>query len=147
MRNKRNLFVAAMAKRLEPSDSRKLDVWWGKRWQKIKALLWLPCLNVLLGYDVEYYLPCFVLLKFYYISLVMVSLPLFVCLCVCCICNDRITCVLYRSRWYCICFWHGVEWWEAGDELRILYSFIKLFFHIGSRRCKYLYLCSLFEIF
>jgi len=28
----------------------------------------------------------------------MVSLPLFVCLCVCCMCDDRITCVLYGSR-------------------------------------------------
>ena len=43
--------------------------------------------------------------KFFYISLFMVSLPLFVCLCVCCMCDDRITCVLYRSR----CFWHGVD--------------------------------------
>jgi len=39
--------------------------------------------------------------KFFYTSLFMVSLPLFVCLCVCCMCDDRITCVLYGSRWYC----------------------------------------------
>jgi len=39
--------------------------------------------------------------KFFYISLFMVSLPLFVCLCVCCMCDDRITCVIYGSRWYC----------------------------------------------
>jgi len=37
--------------------------------------------------------------KFFYISLFMVSLTLFVCLCVCCLCNDRITCVLYGSKW------------------------------------------------
>jgi len=35
----------------------------------------------------------------------MVSLSLLVCLCVCCMCDDRITCVLYGSR----CFWHGVD--------------------------------------
>jgi len=29
----------------------------------------------------------------------MVSLPLFVCLYVCCMCDDRVTCVLYGSRW------------------------------------------------
>ena len=33
-------------------------------------------------------------MKFFYISLIMISLPLFVCLCVCCMCDDRITCVL-----------------------------------------------------
>ena len=27
----------------------------------------------------------------------MVSLPLFVCLCVCCMCDDHITCVLYGA--------------------------------------------------
>jgi len=37
--------------------------------------------------------------NFFYISLFMVSLPLFVCLCVCFLFNDRITCVLYGSRW------------------------------------------------
>jgi len=36
--------------------------------------------------------------KFFYISLFMVILPLFLCLCVCCICDDHITCVLYESR-------------------------------------------------
>jgi len=32
------------------------------------------------------------------ITLFMVSLPVFVCLCVCCLCDDRITYVLYGSR-------------------------------------------------
>jgi len=36
--------------------------------------------------------------NFFYIPLFMVSLPLFVCLCGCCMCDDRITCVLYESK-------------------------------------------------
>jgi len=35
---------------------------------------------------------------FYEYHYLWVSLPLFVCLCVCCMCDDRITCVLYESR-------------------------------------------------
>jgi len=31
-----------------------------------------------------------------------------ICLCVCCVCDDRITCVLYGSIWYCRWFWHGI---------------------------------------
>ena len=53
-------------------------------------------------------------MNLFYISLFVVSLPLFVCLCVCCMCDDRITCVLYRSRCYCKLFWHRVYWREAG---------------------------------
>jgi len=37
LRNKGDLFVAAMAGLLKPSDSRKVDVWWGKRWRKTKV--------------------------------------------------------------------------------------------------------------
>jgi len=51
---------------------------------KTKAWLWLLCLSILLGWDSKYYLSCFVLLKFFYISLSMVSLPLFVCVFVVC---------------------------------------------------------------
>jgi len=47
-------------------------------------------------------------INFFYIPLFMVSLPLFVCLCVCCMCDDRIMCVLYGSICYCRLFWHGV---------------------------------------
>jgi len=43
---------------------------------------------------------CHVLfLNFFYISLFMVSLLLFVCLCVYYACDDHITCVLYGSKW------------------------------------------------
>jgi len=37
LRNKGDLSVVAMVELLEPSDSKKLDVWWGKRRQKTKA--------------------------------------------------------------------------------------------------------------
>jgi len=56
---------------------------------------------VLIECDVEYYWTSFIYEFLIWISLFMVSLPLFVCLCVCCMCDDRITCVLYGSRWYC----------------------------------------------
>jgi len=35
--------------------------------------------------------------NFFYISLFMVSLPLFVGLCVCCMCDDRIMCVIWEQ--------------------------------------------------
>jgi len=40
--------------------------------------------------DVEYYWTCFIYEFLLWISLFMVSLPLFVCLCVCCMCDDCI---------------------------------------------------------
>ena len=40
----------------------------------------------------------FILLNFFYILLFVVNLPLFVCLCVFCVCDDHITYVLYKSR-------------------------------------------------
>jgi len=55
--------------------------------------------SVLLECNVEYYWTYFIYEFLLWISLFMVKLPLFVCLCVCCVCDDRITCVLYRSRW------------------------------------------------
>jgi len=54
--------------------------------------------SVLIECDAEYYWTCFNYEFILLISLFMVSLPLFVCLCVCCLCDDRITCVLYGSR-------------------------------------------------
>ena len=53
---------------------------------------------VLVECDVEYYWTSFIYEFLLWISLFMVSLPLFVCLCVCCMCDDRITCVLSGSR-------------------------------------------------
>jgi len=54
---------------------------------------------VLIECDVECYFTGFIYEFLLWISLFMVSLPLFVCLCVCCMCDNRITCVLYGSRW------------------------------------------------
>jgi len=54
--------------------------------------------SMLLECDVEYYWTCFIYELPFGISLFMVSLPLFVCLCDYCICDDRIMCVLYGSR-------------------------------------------------
>ena len=62
--------------------------------QRLIMIMMLKCyLNVMLSI-IRHVL----FTKFFYISLFMVNLPLFVCLCVCCMCDDRITCVLYRSR-------------------------------------------------
>jgi len=65
--------------------------------------------SLLLECDVEYYWTCFIYEFLLWISLFMVSLPLFVCLCVCCMCDDRITCVLYGSRRQCRYFWLEVD--------------------------------------
>jgi len=71
------------------------------------CLVWYDCLDlwgcvfklkidcdhnaqVLLEWDVECYLSYFIYKFLLYISLFMVSLPLFVCLCLWCMCNDRI---------------------------------------------------------
>jgi len=43
---------------------------------------------------------CNFFVEFVYISLFIVSLPLFGCLCICCcVCYDRIMCVLFMSKW------------------------------------------------
>jgi len=52
----------------------------------------------LLGYDVENYSQSFILLEFFYISVLWLTYHY---LCVCCVCDDRMTRVLYGSRWYC----------------------------------------------
>jgi len=49
---------------------------------------------VLIECDIEYYWTCFIYECLLWISFFMVSLSLFVCLCVCCMCDDRITCAL-----------------------------------------------------
>jgi len=42
---------------------------------------------------------CLILVNLFYISVVMVSLPLFVCFVCLYVCNDHMMCMLYRSRW------------------------------------------------
>jgi len=49
---------------------------------------------VLLECDIEYHWTCIIYEFLLLISLPFVSLPLFVCLPVCCMCDDRITCVI-----------------------------------------------------
>ena len=54
---------------------------------------------VLCECDIEYYWTSFIYECLLWISLFMVRLPLFVFLCVCCMCDDRKTCALYGSIW------------------------------------------------
>jgi len=68
----------------------------------LRVWLWLWCLSTVPGCDLfkKYYFTK----KLLYI-IVYVSLPLFGFLCVCCVCDDRISCVLYVSRWQCMRGW------------------------------------------
>jgi len=57
--------------------------------------LWLSCLNIFVWCDVED--TCSALLCSIFINIIfVVSSPH---LCVCCACDDHMTCVLYKSRW------------------------------------------------
>jgi len=81
------------------------------------------------------------LFGFIYISLIMVSLFLLVCLLFVCVCDDRMARVLYGSRWYYKWFWRGVDGWEKGVNSGFMFIFIKLLNYvlkiasIGSNSC------------
>jgi len=79
-------------------------------------------LSILLRGDAEHYLQYLILLNFNYIYL-WLGYPYLFVLCVCCVCDDRMTHVLYRSRWYCRSLWCGVDWREKGVNSRFMFFF------------------------